>query len=120
MRKPAFCICKSKGADQLRGHRAADQRLGFHHINSTIPFLSKSEVSQVSSYLLWLTDQFVSDLVPKDKFSSDTAQFMKLWYELEDLEGFRLGKKSQTSPGSNRVYMELELSLSILKQNIPP
>ena len=27
MRKPAFCICKNKGTDQLHGNRAADQRL---------------------------------------------------------------------------------------------
>ena len=25
MRKPAFCICKNKDADQLRGNREADQ-----------------------------------------------------------------------------------------------
>ena len=30
MRKPAFCICENKDADQLRGSREADQRLCFH------------------------------------------------------------------------------------------
>ena len=29
LRKPAFCICKNKDADQLRGNREADQRLCF-------------------------------------------------------------------------------------------
>ena len=29
MRKPDFCICKNKGADQLHGIRAADQCLCF-------------------------------------------------------------------------------------------
>ena len=29
MRNPAFCICENKGADQLRGNPAADQRLVF-------------------------------------------------------------------------------------------
>ena len=29
MRKPAFCICENKDADQLRGNRVADQRLCF-------------------------------------------------------------------------------------------
>ena len=29
MRKPTFCICKNKGADQLRGNLKADQRLCF-------------------------------------------------------------------------------------------
>ena len=29
VRKPAFCICENKDADQLRGNREADQRLFF-------------------------------------------------------------------------------------------
>ena len=29
VRKPAFCICENKDADQLRGSREADQRLLF-------------------------------------------------------------------------------------------
>ena len=29
MRKPTFCICENKDADQLRGNREADQRLFF-------------------------------------------------------------------------------------------
>ena len=40
MRKPAFCICENKDADQLRGNREADQRLCFRYIDSTIPLLS--------------------------------------------------------------------------------
>ena len=44
MRKPAFCICEIKDADQLRGDREADQRLCFRYIDSTIPLLSKSEI----------------------------------------------------------------------------
>ena len=45
MRKLAFCICKNKDADQLRGNREADQRLCFRYIDCTIPLLSKSEIS---------------------------------------------------------------------------
>ena len=41
MRKPAFCLCENKDADQLRGNREADQRLCFSHMDSAIPFLSK-------------------------------------------------------------------------------
>ena len=37
MSKPDFCICKNKGADQLRGNREADQRLCFRYTDSTIP-----------------------------------------------------------------------------------
>ena len=29
MRKPAFCLCENKDADQLRGSREADQSLLF-------------------------------------------------------------------------------------------
>ena len=47
IRKPAFCICENKGADQLRGNREADQRLCFGFIDSTIPLLHKSEISSV-------------------------------------------------------------------------
>ena len=45
MRKPTFWICKNKDADQLRGNREADRRLCFRYIDSTIPLLSKSEIS---------------------------------------------------------------------------
>ena len=43
MRKPTFCICENKDADQLRGYREEDQRLCFLKIDSAIPLLSKSE-----------------------------------------------------------------------------
>ena len=45
MRKPAFCICENKDADQLRGnHSEADQRLCFRYTDSTIPLLPMSEI----------------------------------------------------------------------------
>ena len=47
MRKPAFCICENKGADQLRSNCAADQRLCFRYMDSTIILLSKSEISSL-------------------------------------------------------------------------
>ena len=43
-RKPTLCICH---ADQFRGNREADQRLCFRYIDSTIPLLSKSEISNL-------------------------------------------------------------------------
>ena len=43
MRKPVFCMCENKDADQLRGNREADQRLCFRYTDGTIPLL-----------LLWL------------------------------------------------------------------
>ena len=47
MRKPAFCICKNKEADQLRGNREADQRLCFRYMDRTIPLLHKYEISSL-------------------------------------------------------------------------
>ena len=43
MRKPTFCICENKDAD----NREADQRLCFRYIDSTIPLLSKLEISNL-------------------------------------------------------------------------
>ena len=39
-RKPAFCICENKDADQLRGNRKADQRLCFRYIVQSLYFLN--------------------------------------------------------------------------------
>ena len=47
MRKPTFCICENKDADQLRGNRQADQRLCFRYMDSTIPLLAKTEISRL-------------------------------------------------------------------------
>ena len=47
MRKPAFYICENKDADQLRSNCAADQRLCFRYVDSTIPLLSNSEISSL-------------------------------------------------------------------------
>ena len=50
MRKPAFCNCENKDADQLRGNREADQRLCFRYTDSTIPLLPKSKISSFYLY----------------------------------------------------------------------
>ena len=44
VRKPDFCLCENKGADQLHSNCEADQRLCFRYMDSTISFL-KSEIS---------------------------------------------------------------------------
>ena len=74
MRKPAFCICENKDADQLRGNREADQRLCFRYTDSTIPLLPKSEISSLFSSC---TARFVSDLV-EDWFSHNEAYMYKV------------------------------------------
>ena len=52
MRKPTFCICKNKDADQLRGNRETDQRLCFRYLDSTIPLLSTYKISSLLPSLL--------------------------------------------------------------------
>ena len=47
MRKPYFCTCETKGADQLRRNCAADQRFCFRYIDSTIALLPKFEISRL-------------------------------------------------------------------------
>ena len=52
-RKPPFCICENKDADQLRGNREADQRLVFAtRIIESLYFLNPK--LQASSHLLWV------------------------------------------------------------------
>ena len=45
MRKPDFCLCENKGADQLRSNCETDQRLCFRYTDSTLSLLIKSEIS---------------------------------------------------------------------------
>ena len=47
VRKPDFFLCENKDADQLRGNREADQHLCFRYIDSTVPLLSKYEISSL-------------------------------------------------------------------------
>ena len=47
MRKPDFCLCENKGADQLRSNCEADQHLCIRYTDSTIPLLLKYEISSI-------------------------------------------------------------------------
>ena len=51
MRKPAFCTCNNKDADQIRGNREADQRLCFCYTDSTIRYFLNPKFP-ASSHLL--------------------------------------------------------------------
>ena len=52
MRKPTFCTCENKDADQLRTNREADQRLCFRYVDSTIPLLFLNPKFQASRNIL--------------------------------------------------------------------
>ena len=75
MRKPAFCICENKDADQLRGNREADQRLCFRYTDSTIPLLSKSEISSPKASSVAVQPGLCGtwSKIPKDRFSQNEA-----------------------------------------------
>ena len=90
MRIPTFCICENKDADQLRGNREADQRFCFRYIDSTIPLLSKSEISS-SSHLVWLYSLVCVEpgRKPECWFSHDAAQLEVLNYHLQKFSSFR-------------------------------
>ena len=47
VRKPDFCLCENKGADQLRSNCEADQRLCFRYSDSTIPLLLIAKISSL-------------------------------------------------------------------------
>ena len=75
VRKPDFCICENKDADQLCGNHEADQRLCFRYrIVQSLPFLN-TKFHASSHPLCDYTALFVSDLVktPEDRFSQNKA-----------------------------------------------
>ena len=74
VRKPAFCTCENKDADQLRGNREAAQRLCIRYTDSTIPYFLNPKF-QASSNRLWLTARFVWDQVknPENRFFHNEA-----------------------------------------------
>ena len=88
MRKTAFYICENRlftyaktkmHADQLSSNCAADQRLCFPYMESTIPLLPKSETSSLKLSSVVVQPGFVSDLVgnPEDRFSYNEAHMLK-------------------------------------------
>ena len=54
MRKPAFCICENKDADQLRGSREADQRLSVRYTDIVQSLYFLNPEFHASRHLLWL------------------------------------------------------------------
>ena len=54
MRKPAFCICENKDADQLCGNRTTDQRLCFRYIYIVQSIYFLNPKFQALSHLQWL------------------------------------------------------------------
>ena len=76
IRKPSFCICKNKDADQLHSNCAADQRHCFHYIDKIVQSLYfLNPKFQASSHFLWLHSPVcVGPGNPEDRFSRDAAK----------------------------------------------
>ena len=79
MKKPAFCICENKDADQLRSDCAADQRLCFHYMDSTVPLLSKFEISSLNPSSVGLQPGLCHTWLetPKPGFLTTRLKFFK-------------------------------------------
>ena len=86
VRKPAFCICENKDADQLRGNREADQRLCFRYIDNTIPLLPKP-----LAIFCGCTDRFVWDLIETPKTGFLTTRLICLSLLGIIVKGYKVG-----------------------------
>ena len=87
MRKPDFCICENKDADQLRGNREADQLLCFRYTDSTIPLLPKykdlslkpfSEAAQPDLCGTWSETPKTGFLMSRLKYTRTKTHFLQL------------------------------------------
>ena len=67
MRKSYFCICENKDADQLCSNCAADLRLCFRYIDSTIPLIPKFRNFKPLTIFCGCTARFMLDLVGNPK-----------------------------------------------------
>ena len=50
VRKPDFCLCENKGADQLCRNCTADQGLCFRYMDNMFPFLLKYKISSFQPF----------------------------------------------------------------------
>ena len=78
MRKPFFCICENKNADQLRGNHEADQRFCFRYTDSTIPLLIKSEILSLEPSCVVVQPGVEN---PEDRLSQNEAHLLSGWNE---------------------------------------
>ena len=66
-------MCENKAADQLHSNCAADQRLCFCYIYSTLPLLPKTEISGPLPSSVAVQPSLVGN--PEDGVSRDASQF---------------------------------------------
>ena len=111
MRKPAFCICQNKDADQLRSNCAADRRLCFRYIDSTIPPLPKSEISS-----LYPSSVFVQPGLCRIR--SETRMLVFSRCSSNVLEAFQAGPVSIVGSMSRLAFRSSKVRLAGLAHSI--
>ena len=75
MRKPFFCICENKDAD----NREADQRPCFRYMDSRIPLLSKYKISSLYSSSVTAQPGLCGTWSETPKTGFLTTRLKKLW-----------------------------------------
>ena len=83
MRKPAFCICENKGADQLLGYHIADQGLCFRYIDGVI--------IKNSLYIYFLNLKFQAS---RHLLWNSTAQLCRTWSRTSEIGSRNTAKKT--------------------------
>ena len=90
MRNLAFCICENNGADQLRSHCVADQRLCFRYIDTSMRLLLKSKNVKLLVIFGGCAARVLSDLdteTPETGFLSTRpihSQMIKIEFETSE------------------------------------
>ena len=108
-RKPDFCLCENKGADQLRSNCEADQRLCFRYTDSTLSLLIKSEIS---SFYAASGTGHVGMLPPYNYPTKTQKAYTYGWFDLKCFLG-RLRQARLTS-NQSAVYLALPEGTSSL------
>ena len=107
MRKPFFfCISENKDADQLRSNCAADQRLCFRNMDSTISLLPKFENLHLQSFSAAVQPSLyrTQSVNPQDWFFHDAAQVIT-YFSIEIIRRESLDRKRR-SRGSNITVLK--------------
>ena len=94
IRKPVFCKCENKDADQLRNNCAADQLLCFRYI--VLSLFYHNPKFKVSNHLLWLHSLICVGPVWKPRSSVPKTGFLMSQLKIQHVKLFLLFFVTQT------------------------
>ena len=83
VRKPDFCPCENKGADQLCSNCTAHSAFVFRYMDSTISLLPKSEIASYLSSSLAVQASLFQTWSKTPKTSFLASRLILLWYTLD-------------------------------------